>query len=641
VTTVQPSPTAVAPDLAADLEHIWEDRHGLVGFFTSVDHKRVGLRYIYTSFFFFFVAGLLALVMRVQLAEPNSTVVGADAYNQLFTMHGTTMIFLFNTPVLAGFANYLLPLMIGARDMAFPRLNAFSYWVFLFAGIFIYASFVVGKAPNGGWFAYTPLTDASYSPGLNLDFWGLGVIFVGISTTAGAVNFIVTAFKLRAPGMTVNRLPMFVWSIIGMAFMVVFAVPALTVAASLLEADRLFGTAFYDPAHGGSVLLYQHLFWFWGHPEVYILFLPATGMVSMIIPVFSRRRLAGYVWIASALVAIAFISFGVWVHHMFATGVPAQAMGVFSAASLVIAIPSAIQYFAWIGTMWEGKVELEPPMLFALGFLVIFLLGGITGVMVAVMPFDWQATDSYFIVAHFHYVLNGAVVFPIFGALYYWLPKMTGRMLNARLGRWSFWTMFVSFNLTFFPMHILGLLGMPRRVYTYDTGLGWGTLNLIVSIGAGVFGLGTGMTLVNVLWSRRHGAEAGPNPWRADSLEWATSSPPPEYNFAVVPVVAGRHPLWDQPTSAASAPGADASARSLGLEGAAERLTPVTTGLDTVSESDLRVPDPTALPCLLALGIAVFFAGLLVSAALVLALGALLGLVGLARWTWHTETDRP
>ena len=399
--------------------------------------------------------------------------------------------------------------------MAFPRLNAFSYWVFLFSGLFMYASFVVGKAPNGGWFAYVPLSDLRYSPGVNLDFWGLGVLFVGISSTVGAVNFIVTTFKLRAPGMTLNRMPVFVWSLLGMAFMILFAFPAVTVSSGLLEADRLFGTAFYVPGGGGDALLYQHLFWFWGHPEVYILFLPATGMVSMIIPVFSRERLSGYIWIVASLLAIAFISFGVWVHHMFATGLPAQAMGFFSAASLVIALPSAVMYMAWIATMWGGKVTLTPPMLFALGFLVIFLIGGITGVMVAAMPFDLQVTDSYFIVAHFHYVLNGAVVFPIFGAIYFWYPKMTGRLMSDRLGRWSFWTMFVGFNVTFFPMHLLGLLGMPRRVYTYDAGLGWSTLNAIVSIGSVAFAGGTLLSLWNVIRSRRTGAPSGPNPWRA------------------------------------------------------------------------------------------------------------------------------
>jgi heme/copper-type cytochrome/quinol oxidase subunit 1 len=390
---------------------------------------------------------------------------------------------------------------------------------------------------------------------------------------------------------------------------------------------------------GGNALLFQHLFWFWGHPEVYILFLPATGMVSMIIPVFSRRPLAGYFWVAASLIAIAFISFGVWVHHMFATGVPAEALGVFSAASLVIAIPSAIQYFAWIGTMWGGGILLRPPMLFALGFLLIFLLGGITGVMVAAIPFDLQVTDSYFIVAHFHYVLNGAVVFPIFGAIYYWWPKMRGRMLNDRLGRWSFWTMFVGFNVAFFPMHILGVLGMPRRVWTYDSGLGWGTLNLIVSLGSVVFGAGTGLTLINVIWSHWRGVPAGPNPWHADSLEWATSSPPPEYNFAAVPIVASRHPLWDQKLLPVGPPNGDEAARSLSVDGALDRVTAVTTGLDAWSEGGAKVPRPTAAPLVIALGIAVFFVGLLISAVLVLALGAAAALAALAAWTWRTEGE--
>src|SRR5438132_1751272 len=487
--------TALRPLPAADaevLERVWEDKPGIIGFFTTVDHKRIGIRYIVTAFFFFFSAGLLALFMRAQLAEPNAHVLSASTYNEFFTMHGTSMIFLFNTPVLAGFGNYLLPLEIGSRDMAFPRLNAFSYWIFLLAGVFLYSSFLVGHPPDGGWFAYTPLTGKAFSPGVNIDFWGLGVVFVGISTTVGAVNFIVTTFKMRAPGMSLNRLPIFVWSMLVFSFMVIFAVPAVTVAAGLLELDRIFGTVFFDPRLGGSALLYQHLFWFWGHPEVYILFIPATGMISMIISTFSRRALAGYIWIVTALVSIGFISFGVWVHHMFATGLPPLALSFFSAVSLLITVPSGVQFFAWIATMWRGHVRLATPMLFAIGFLLIFLLGGISGVMVAVLPFDWQVTDSYFVVAHFHYVLNGAVVFPIFAALYFCLRKMTGRMLSERLGKVSFWTMFIGFKVTFFPIHFLGFLGMPRRVWTYNSGLGWDGLNLLVSIGGGVFGLGTG-----------------------------------------------------------------------------------------------------------------------------------------------------
>ena len=620
-------------------EVLWEDEPGLLGFFSTVDHKRIGMRYIYTAFVFFFIAGLQALFMRAQLTSPESNVLGPEVYNQMFTMHGTTMIFLFNTPVLAGFGNYILPIQLGTRDMAFPRLNAFSYWVFLLAGIFMYASYLIGKPPDGGWFGYVPLTGKEYSPGVNIDFWGLGVAFVGISTTVGAVNFLVTTFKMRCPGMTLNRMPMFVWSFVSMAFMIVFAVPAVTLATVLLEADRLFGTAFLNPAEGGSTLLYQHLFWFWGHPEVYILFVPATGMISMIIPVFARRPLAGYTWAVASLVAIAFISFGVWVHHMFATGLPALAMGFFSAASLLIAVPSGVLFFCWIATMWRGHVVWKTPMLFALGFMLIFLLGGITGVMVAVMPFDWQVHDSYFVVAHFHYVLNGAVVFPIFGALYFWLPKMTGRMLDERLGRISFWVMFVGFNLAFFPMHILGFLGMPRRVYTFSEGLGWDALNVVVTFGSFLFGLGTLLTLVNFVRSRRKGEPAPDNPWDADTLEWGMSSPPPEFNFEAIPVVSGRHPLWDDPPPREATSGDDDATRSMGPPGAFNRETPITAGLVAEADETMKIPGETYLPFVLALGLAVIFVGLLIKATLVGAVGLVLAAVGLVTWGWRTEED--
>jgi cytochrome c oxidase subunit 1/cytochrome c oxidase subunit I+III len=622
-----------------ELEERWEDAPGIPGFFNTVDHKRIGIRYIYTAFVFFFIAGALALVMRVQLAQPNAGVLSPESYNEFFTMHGTAMIFLFNTPVLAGFGNYFVPLMLGSRDMAFPRLNAFSYWIFLLAGVFLFSSFVVGHPPNGGWFAYTPLTSKPYSDGINIDFWGLGVIFVGISTTVGAVNFIVSIFKLRAPGMTLNRMPIFVWSMLVFSFMVIFAVPAVTVAAGLLELDRLFGTAFYDVAGGGSVLLYQHLFWFWGHPEVYILFIPATGMVSMIIPVFSRRPLAGYLWVATALVTVAFISFGVWVHHMFATGIPALALSFFSAASLIITLPSGVQFFAWIATMWKGVVRFSTAMLFAIGFLLIFLLGGITGVMVAVLPFDWQVTDSYFVVAHFHYVLNGAVVFPIFGALYFWLPKMTGRMLDERLGKISFWTMFIGFNVAFFPMHILGFLGMPRRIYTYDSGLGWDGLNLLISIASFVFAAGALITLYNAVRSQFRGAPAPPNPWDADSLEWSTTSPPPEYNFAAMPVVTGRHPLWDEPPERIETAGDDATTRALGVAGALDKTMPVSEGLDARPQDVLGIPSPTYLPFVAAVGVGLLFVGLLVEAAVIGVVGVVVGASAVVRWLWRTSEN--
>ena len=622
------------------IEVVWEEAPGAPGFFATVDHKRIGIRYIYTAFVFFFIAGIQALLLRVQLTGPESQAMSPDTYNQMFTMHGTTMIFLFNTPVLAGFGNYLLPLQLGTRDMAFPRLNAFSYWIFLLSGIFMYSSYLVGRPPTGGWFGYVPLTGPQYSPGVNLDFWGLGIIFVGISTSVGAVNFIVTTFKMRAPGMTINRLPIFVWSILSMGFMIVFAVPALTVGLIMLEGDRLFGTQFLNSSAGGSPLLFQHLFWFWGHPEVYILFVPAAGMVATFIPVFARRRLAGYRWTAASLIAIAFISFGVWVHHMFATGLPALAMSFFSAASLIIAIPSGVFFFCLIATLWYGQVRWTVPFLYALGFLLIFLLGGITGVMVSVLPFDWQATDSYFIVAHFHYVLNGAVVFPIFGALYYWLPKMTGRMLNEPLGKASFWTMFVGFNLAFFPMHILGFLGMPRRVYTYSEGLGWDGLNVVVTIGSFLFGFGTFLTLVNWLWSRARGEPAPANPWDADGLEWSTpTSPPPECNFEAIPVVAGRHPLWDAERLQEAESADDEARKAMGPSGALERQTPIVHGMDAGPEYTMEIPEPTYMPFLLALGMAVIFAGLLVKAVLVAVTGVVLGAIAMTVWLWRTEMD--
>jgi cytochrome c oxidase subunit 1/cytochrome c oxidase subunit I+III len=615
----------------------------LYSWITTVDHKRIGILYLWTTLIFFILGGLESLLMRIQLAQPRAEVLSPEAYNRLFTMHGTTMIFLFNTPVLAGFGNYLVPLMIGSRDMAFPRLNAFSYWVFLFAGLLLYSSVLVGHPPDGGWFAYVPLTGKAFSPGINMDFWGLSIIFVGVSTTVGAVNFIVTIFKLRAPGMSFNRMPMFVWSMLVFSFMVIFAVPAVTIAAVLLEFDRLFGTGFYVPAAGGSALLYQHLFWFWGHPEVYILFVPATGMVSMMVSVFSRRRLAGYVWIVTSLVSVGFISFGVWVHHMFATGLPPLALAFFSAVSLLITIPSGVQFFAWIATMWKGTITLTVPMLFTVGFLLIFLLGGITGVMVSILPFDWAVTDSYFIVAHLHYVLNGAVVFPIFGAVYFWTPKMTGKMLNERLGKISFWVMFVGFNLTFFPMHILGVLGMPRRVWTYSNGLGWDSLNLIVSIGSVVFGLGTGITLLNWAHSMVRGKPAPADPWDADSLEWAVSSPPPDYNFAEIPSVASRHPLWDDgapPALPTEPAGDDEAVASLALIGAFNRTSTVTSGRDTLPAEVLEIPEETAAPLALAFGLFVFFVGLLIDATLVGVAGVALAVVALLRWVWRTEMDR-
>jgi cytochrome c oxidase subunit I+III len=644
VTTTEDVRSQAWPDVEVEeheptLEEAWEDPPGLIGFFTTVDHKRIGVRYIVTAFLLFALAGLMALGMRAQLARPDQHLVGPQSYDELFTMHGTIMIFLFNTPVLAGFGNYLLPLMLGTRDMAFPRLNAFSYWVFLGASTFMLSSAFVGRMPATGWFAYVPLTGAQFSHDRAVDYWGLGVVFIGVSTTVGAINFLVTAQKLRAPGMALHRIPLFVWSILAMALMVVFAVPAVTLAAGLLELDRLVGTAIFVPHLGGQVLLYQHLFWFWGHPEVYILFLPAVGMVSSIIPVAARERHAGYLWVVTSFLAIAFISFGVWVHHMFATGLPAEAAGFFSAASLVIALPSGVLYFCWIATMYLGRIRWTVPMLFCAGFLGIFLAGGITGVMVAVLPFDVQVTDSYFIVAHFHYVLNGAVVFPIFGAVYHWFPKMIGRRLSERLGKWSFWIMVVSFQFTFFPMHILGLLGMPRRIYTYADGLGWNALNMMISIGGAVFGLGVLLTFINIAWNWRRGEPAPADPWGGDTLEWSVASPTPEWNFASIPVVDDMSPLWVEGGPAVATGGDDEATRSLGVEGARARTTPITRGLAARPAGTMPIPAPTWLPFGVAAGIFVVAFGALYRAVPVLVAGAAVGIVALVWWLWRTEED--
>jgi cytochrome c oxidase subunit I len=528
------------------LSEVWEDKPGIPGFLTTVDHKRIGHRYLFTAFAFLLMGGLEALVLRSQLAHPNGTVVGPQLYDEIMTMHGTTMIFLYNTPIFAGFGNYIVPLQIGARDMAFPRLNALSYWIFLMAGLFMYGSFMIGEVPGGGWFAYTPLTSSAYSPGIGLDFWAIGITFLGIATTIGGINFIVTIFRMRAPGMSFNRLPLFCWGILTMSFMIVFALPAVTLSGALLEMDRTFHTRFFDVSHGGLPLLYQHLFWIWGHPEVYILFIPATGIISMVIPTFCRRRIVGYWLIAAALVATGFISFGLWVHHMFATGIPMVVASFFSMASMIVAIPSGVQIFAWVITIVRAKkIHFEPPLLFAIGFIIIFVIGGMTGVMVGVVPFDTSITDSYFVVAHFHYVLIGGTLFPVMAGLYYWWPKFTGRHLSRRLGILSFWLTFIGTNVTFFPQHLLGFDGMPRRVYTYAANTGWGTLNLVSTVGAFTLAAGIGVSVVNFLRGWKWGPVASSNPWGGESLEWSTTSPPPAYNFAGFPVVHSAEPLWD------------------------------------------------------------------------------------------------
>jgi cytochrome c oxidase subunit 1/cytochrome c oxidase subunit I+III len=611
------------------LDRIWQARPGIVGWLTTTDHKRIGLMYLFTSLAFFLAGGVEALLVRTQLAAPEQGVLSPAAYNQVFTMHGVTMIFLFVIPISTGaFGNYLLPLMIGARDMAFPRMNALSFWIYVASGIFIYTGLALGHGPDAGWFDYVPLASKQYSPDSGIDFYALGLIFTSISSTAAAVNFIVTIFKLRAPGMSLNRMPLFCYAFLAVSFALVFALPALTLALVFLELDRQLGFHFYDAAHGGDPLLWQHLFWIFGHPEVYIIILPAFGIATSIIPTFTRRRMVAFPLVALAEILVVFIGFGVWVHHMFAVGLSTATTIAFAAASLIIVIPSAIQLFAWITTILAGTPDFKTPLLWILGFIVFFIIGGLTGIMFAAIPFDQQLTDSYFVVAHFHFVIFGAAVFPILGGLYYWFPKVTGRMYHERVGKVSFWVTFVGTLATFFPMHILGLLGMPRRTYTYHDGLGWGGLNLLETLGSYLLAGGLVLVAANLAVSLRRGARAGDDPWGGDTLEWGTSSPPPPYNYAVIPKVTSAYALWDRDDRAQDARRLERG--ELVLEQGHE--TPASTVLDAEYDEVLRMPASSWAPLLLAAALTGIFVMLLLGHAITAAAFAAAAAVVLLRW---------
>ncbi|MGB9206032.1 MAG: cytochrome c oxidase subunit I [Terriglobales bacterium] len=616
--------------VAHKLHKLWETKPGIVGWLSSVDHKEIGIRYIVTAFLFMGAGGVEALIMRLQLAQPNNTILSPETYNELFSMHGITMILWYAFPVLTGFSVYLQPLLLGTRDMAFPRLNAFTYWVFLFSGLLLYTSFLFGAAPNAGWFNYVPYASKTYNPGPNIDFYAMANIFLGISTILGSLNFIVTILRMRAPGMSLNRLPILSWGTLTISVANILSVPSVTLAFFMLWMDRQFGSHFFVTDQGGQPLLWQHLFWLWGHPWVYVIVLPAIAFVSQALPALCRRPLVGYAYVALGTVATMVFGFGVWVHHMFATGLPNVALSFFSAASIIIVIPSAIAFFAWMATLWTGRPKINTAFLFFAGFIVVFVIGGVSGYMTGSVPIDWQLTDTYFVVGHIHYVLIGWNLFAVMGAIYYWFPKMSGRMLDETLGRWNFWLMFIGFNIGFFPMHILGLLGMPRRIYTYPEGMGWDVWNLITSAGSYFFAFGFLLLLVNVLVSLRRGQPAGANPWDADSLEWSTPSPPPPYNFVTIPIVGSRHPLWEDRLHESKQ--RSIVGRGITLDNGKEVV--ATSPLDAEPNRIITMPEDSIAPFLLTLVLTALFASLLAHSWIVVGATVVISLALTAYWLW-------
>jgi len=599
---------------------------GFFSWVTTVDHKKIGIMYVCTALVFFVLGGVEALLIRLQLFQPNGTVLTAGQYNQLFTMHGTTMVFLVGMPIAVGFGNYFLPLMIGARDVAFPRINMFGYWVVLMGGIFMYSSFFLGGAPDGGWFGYTPLTsaplDSGFLPGRGPDFWVVGLILLGIGSTTSAINFIVTTINMRCPGMSLLRMPVFVWMILVIAFLTLFAIPVVTVALIMVYFDRNIGTLFFSPAHGGDPLLYQHLFWIFGHPEVYILILPGMGIVSETLPVYARKPLFGYAIVVFSGIAIGFLGWGVWAHHMFATGLGPVAISAFGLATMLIAIPTGVKIFNWLGTIWGGSIRLTTSMLFSLGFIAMFTIGGLSGVLHSVVPADTQQTDTYFVVAHFHYVLFGGLMFAVFAGFYYWYPKVFGRMLDERLGKLNFWTLFIGFNLTFGPMHLLGLWGMPRRTYRYDDGLGWTTLNKLITVGSFIIAFSVLVFIVNTVLSKTRGKLAGNDPWDGRTLEWTISSPPPEYNFAEVPEVHSRDDFWHQKYTE------DEEGRLVPLPsgGSDDHAAPAHDG------HGIHLPSPSYYPLITALGLPIMGYGAVFQNVWLGILGAVVLFFGIYAW---------
>ncbi len=618
---------------ASDYGSVWS-------WIATVDHKRIGILYGISAFVFFVVGGVEALLLRVQLAQPDSTFLDPDAYNRLFTMHGTTMVFLVVMPLSSAFFNLLVPLMIGARDVAFPRLNAFSFWLFLAGAIFLNASFFTGDilsgdlgAPDGGWFGYAPLSLREFTPGHGMDFWMLGLQMFGVASLAGGFNFIVTILNMRAPGMTLFRMPVFVWMTLVTSFLIIFAMPVIAVALFELTFDRLFDANFFNAEAGGNPLLWQHMFWLFGHPEVYILILPAFGIISAILPTFSRKPLFGYAFVVFSGIAIGFMSWGVWVHHMFTTGLGTVANSAFGITTVLIAVPTGVKVFNWMATLWGGSIRFRTPLMFAVGTVGMFTIGGLSGVTHSMVPSDYQQQDSYYVVAHFHYVLFGGAIMALFGGIYYWFPKFTGKLMNERLGHINFWLMLIGFNLTFFPMHISGLLGMPRRIYTYNSDMGWNLWNLMSTVGAFLIAISVLVFLFNFFRSLRRGEESGPDPWDARTLEWSIPSPPPEYNFKEIPTVTSRDDFWHRKYR----------------EDETGRIVPVLAGgavEDEAPEDEaegehghgIHLPSPSYMPLIAASGFPVVATGLIYDYALV-PVGFALILIGLFGWVLEPATE--
>jgi cytochrome c oxidase subunit 1 len=616
--------------VARVLDTTWSDPPGFFGWFCAINHKTIARRFMVTCLVFFALGGLLAVMMRTQLAQSGNTWMNPDIYNQVFSMHGTNMMFLFAVPVMQAVSMYLLPLMVGSRSMAFPRMNAYAYWIFAFGGAMIWIAFFFNTGPEAGWFNYVPLSGPAYSAGKRSDFWAQMITFTEVSALLESVVIICTVFKMRAPGMTLNRIPLYVWAMLVTAFTIMFAMPAVALASSMLISDRLVATHFYNPGEGGDVLLWQHLFWFFGHPEVYLIFMPGLGFMSAMIPTFARRPMFGYTALVLSMIATGFLSFGLWVHHMFATNVPELGKTFFTAASMLIAIPTAVQIYCWIATLWTGRLNFKVPLYYVLSFFVILVIGGMTGLMLASVSLDSQIHDTYFVVAHLHYVLLGGAVFPLFGAFYYWFPKFSGRMMSERLGRWSFWLMFIGFNVAFFPMHLLGLKGMPRRIYTYPAEMGWDAMNLVATMGALVLTAGILLSLVNAVKSWRGGLIAGPDPWGAGTLEWATESPPRTCNFVAIPVVHGRDPLWQgvpagQPDHVA---GLAADVREV----------VATTVAEARPDSRMMFPEPTPWPFLAAVATTVFFIGSIFTPWAIV-WGAIPVTIALIGWFWPNRRE--